>query len=151
MSKQQLQEKLIDFQRHILNLSQELRSQQQEFQDSEQAFLLELMRVLDAFENIFHTLAEKEATFEKSVRRGLKSFHGIQRQILRILQQRGVEKIELLDGKAVIGLCQVVETRSVDGLEEGEIIAIVRNGYRRGERVLRPVEVITATHHTAGA
>ena len=69
MSKQQLQEKLIDFQRHILNLSQELRSQQQEFQDSEQALLLELVRVLDAFENIFHTLAEKEATFEDGASR----------------------------------------------------------------------------------
>ena len=112
--------------------------------------MLELMLVLDAFENIFKNLEEKETTFEKSMRRGLKSFKGIQRKIIRILEERGVEKIEFPDGKAVIGLCQVVETRAIDGPEEGEIIAIVRNGYRRGDRVLRPAEVITVTHRTRG-
>ncbi len=150
MTKQRLQEKLIDFQRDIISLSQELLSKEQAFQDSEDNLLLELMLVLDAFENIFRNLEEKETTFEKSMRQGLKSFKGIQRKIMRILEERGVEKIEFSDGKAVIGLCQVVETRAVDGLEEGEIIAIIRNGYRRGDRVLRPAEVITVAHRIRG-
>lgn len=148
MTKQRLQDKLIDFQRDIISLSQELQSKKQAFQDSEDNFLLELMLVLDAFENIFKHLEEKEATFEKSVRRSLQSFKGIQRKIIRTLEERGVEKIEFPDGKAVIGLCKVVETRAVDGLEEGEIIAIVCNGYRRGDRVLRPAEVITVANRT---
>jgi molecular chaperone GrpE (heat shock protein) len=148
MTKQRLQEKLIDFQRDIISLSQKLQSKKQAFQDSEDNLLLELMLVLDAFENIFKHLEEKEATFEKSVRRSLQSFKGIQRKIMRTLEERGVEKIEFPDGKAVIGLCKVVETRAVDGLEEGEIIAIVCNGYRRADRVLRPAEVITVANRT---
>jgi molecular chaperone GrpE (heat shock protein) len=148
MTKQRLQEKLIDFQRDIISLSQKLQSKKQAFQDSEDNLLLELMLVLDAFENIFKHLEEKEATFEKSVRRSLQSFKGIQRKIIRTLEERGVEKIEFPDGKAVIGLCKVVETRAVDGLEEGEIIAIVCNGYRCADRVLRPAEVITVANRT---
>lgn len=151
MTKQRLQEKLIDFQRDIISLSQELQSEKQAFQDSEDNLLLELLLGLDAFENIFKHLEEKDATFEKSVRRALQSFQGIQRKIVRILEERGVEKIEFPDGKAVIGLCKVIETRAVDRLAEGEIIAIVRNGYRRGDRVLRPAEVITVGNRTLDA
>ncbi len=150
MTKQRLQAKLIDFQRNIIHLAQALQSQEQAFQDSEDNLLLDLVLVLDAFENIFTNLEEKEATFDKSVRRALKSFQGIQRKTMRILEERGVEKIGFADGKAVIGLCKVVETRAVEGLEEGEIIAIVRNGYRHRGRVLRPAEVITVANRTLG-
>jgi molecular chaperone GrpE len=143
MTKQRLQDKLIDFQRDIIRLSQNLQSQDQAFQDREDHLLLELILVLDSFENIFKNLEEKEATFEKSVRRALKSFQGIQRKLLRILEEHGVEKIDFPDGKAVVGLCKVVETRAVEGLEEGAIIAIVSNGYQCGDRVLRPAEIIT--------
>ena len=148
MTKQRLQDKLIDFQRDIIRRSQDLQSQEQAFQDREDHLLLELILILDAFENIFKNLEEKEAAFEKSVRRALKSFQGIQRKLLRILEEHGVEKIEFPDGKAVVGLCKVVETRAVEGLEEGQILAMVSNGYQCRDRVLRPAEIITVANRT---
>jgi len=148
MTKQRLQDKLIDFQRDIIRLSQNLQSQDQACQDREDHLLLELILVLDAFENIFKNLEAKEAAFEKSVRRALKSFQSIQRKLLRILKEQGVEKIEFPDGKAVVGLCKVVETRAVEGLAEGQIIAIVSHGYQCDTRVLRPAEIITVANRT---
>ena len=107
-----------------------------------------VMLVLDAFENIFNSLEDKAETFDKSMRRALKSFTRIQSKIRRILEARGVEQIALPDGKAVVGLCKVVETQAVEGREEGEIISVVRHGYRHGDRVLRPAEVITVANQT---
>lgn len=146
MTKQRLQEKLVNFQRDIINLSQELQAKEQAFQDVEDHLLLELMLVLDAFENIFSHLEDQAETFDKSVRRALKSFTRIQNKVMRILEERGVEQVAFPDGKAVVGLCKVVETQAVEGREEGEIILIVRHGYRHGERVLRPAEVITVAN-----
>ncbi len=114
MTKQRLLEKLVDFQRDIISLSQALQAKEQAFQDGEDHLLLELMLVLDAFENIFNSLEDKAETFDKSMRRALKSFTRIQSKIRRILEARGVEQIALPDGKAVVGLCKVVETQAVE-------------------------------------
>jgi molecular chaperone GrpE len=148
MTKQRLREKLVDFQRDIMSLSQALQAKEQAFQAGEDHLLLELMLVLDAFENIFNSLEDKAETFDKSMRRALNSFTRIQSKIRRILEARGVEQIALPDGQAVVGLCKVVETQAVEGREEGEIISVVRHGYRHGDRVLRPAEVITVANQT---
>ena len=148
MTKQRLQEKLVDFQRDIINLSQALQAKKQAFQDGEDHLLLELMLVLDAFENIFNHLEDQAETFDKSMRRGLTSFSRIQSKVRRILEESGVEQIAFPDGKAVIGLCKVVETQALEDYEEGKIISVVRQGYRHGDRVLRPAEVITVANRT---
>jgi molecular chaperone GrpE len=146
MTKQRLQEKLVDFQRDIICLSQAIQVKEQAFQDRESDLLLELLLVLDAFENIFNNLEGKAETFDKSAQRALKSFTRIQNKVMRILAERGVEQIVFPDGKAVVGLCKVVETQAAEGRQEGEILSIVRHGYRHGERVLRPAEVVTVAN-----
>jgi molecular chaperone GrpE (heat shock protein) len=146
MSKPALRRKLIDFQREIITLSERLASERQACLEREEALLLELIGALDAFENLFKHLQDKEPELDKPVRRALRSFRAIQRKLLRTLEHRGVERIDLTDGKAVIGLCKVIETRDIPGREAGEILAMVREGYRRGERILRPAEVITVGH-----
>jgi molecular chaperone GrpE len=149
MSKQRLRDKLVDFQRDIISLSQALQAKEQAYRDGEDHLLLELILVLDAFDNIFNSLADKAETFDKSMRRALNSFTRVQSKVRRILEARGVEQIACPDGKAVVGLCKVVETQAVAGRQEGEIISVVRHGYRHGDRVLRPAEVITVANHTS--
>lgn len=148
MTKPRLQKKLVYFQREILSLSQDLQAKEQAFRDGEDHLLLELMLVLDAFENVFNNLEDKAETFDKSVRRGLKSFSRIQSKVMRILEEHGVEQIVFPDGKAVVGVCKVVETQALEGCEEGKIISVVQHGYRHSDRVLRPAEVITVANRT---
>ena len=143
MTKERLKNKLIGFQTEIIGLGQAIQAEQKRSEEQQERLLLELFTVLDACENIFNNMAEKEETLDKSSRRMLKSFRAVYRKLLRLLEEQDVEKIEFPDGKSVIGLCRVLETRPVAEREEGEIITVVRSGYRSKKRVLRPAEVIT--------
>lgn len=144
-----LRAKLVDFQKEVLNLAQKLDAQDQQHRAQEDHLFLELAAVLDAFENVFKSIEHKEDSFDKSARRALKSFRAIHRKLLRILADSGVVRLEFPGGKAQIGLCKVVDTERVDGSENGHIVSVVRNGYRRGDRILRPAEVITVAHSQA--
>lgn len=143
MTKARLKDKLIGFQTEIIELSQTLQTERKRGQEQQERLFLELFEVLDACENIFNNMADKEETLDKSSRRMLKSFRAVYRKLLRLLEEQGVKMIEFQDGMCTIGLCKVLETRPDADREEGEIIAVVRNGYRSKQRVLRPAEVIT--------
>lgn len=146
MKKERLRAKLIDLQKDIVTLSRELDARDERSRQHEDGLFLELASVLDSFENVFNNLQDKEESFDKSAKRAMKSFRGIHRKLLRIMDESGVERLEFPDGKAEIGLCKVVDTEPMVGAEEGAIISVVRNGYRRGDRVLRPAEVITVAN-----
>ena len=146
MKKELLRAKLIGFQKDLVSLSRELETQKELARHRQDALYLELAAVLDAFENVFNTVRDKEETLDKSTRRMLKSFQAINRKLIRILEDSGVEKLAFPDGKAEIGLCKVVDTEVMEGSEDGAIVSIIRSGYRRGERILRPAEVITVAN-----
>ncbi|VFM96487.1 MAG: GrpE protein [Candidatus Kentron sp. G] len=143
MSKRRLNDKLITFQRTIIDLEGALREEEKRASESKDEIFLELCAVLDSFENIFNSMAEKEGSLDKTGRRMIKSFRAIYRKLIRLLEEHGIKQIEFPDGKIIVGFCKVLETRPEAGREEGEIIAIIRNGYQSQQRVLRPAEVIT--------
>jgi molecular chaperone GrpE (heat shock protein) len=143
MKKERLRAKLIDFQKKIITLSRELEARDELFQQRDDGLFLELVSVLDSFENVFNNLQDKEKTFDKSTKRAMKSFRSIYRKLWRVMDESGVERLEFPHGKAEIGLCKVIETVPMADSEEGAIISVVRNGYRRRDRILRPAEVIT--------
>jgi len=142
--KQRLFDKLIAFQQKIIELEATLLEQKKKTTEKEDGIFLELCAVLDSFENIFNTMAEKEETLDKTSKRMIKSFRAIYRKLGRLLEAHGIQQIEFPDGKSKVGLCKIIETRPEAGREKGDIIAIVRNGYQSGQRILRPAEVITA-------
>ncbi len=146
MKKEQLRTKLIDFQKELLTLSRTLETQDERARRQEDGLFLELTGVLDAFENVFNTLQAKEDALDKTARRTLKSFRAIQRKLIRLLEEHDVEKLVFPDGKAEIGLCKVIDTESREGAEDGTIVSVIRSGYRRQERILRPAEVITVAN-----
>lgn len=146
MKKELLRAKLIGFQKDLVRLSQELETEKERARHREDDLYLELAAVLDAFENVFNTVRDKEETLDKSTRRVLKSFQAINRKLIRILEESGVERLEFPEGKAEIGLCQVVDTEVMEGSEDGTIVSVIRSGYRRGERILRPAQVITVAN-----
>ncbi|WPL16380.1 heat shock protein GrpE [Thiorhodovibrio winogradskyi] len=125
-------------------------AQDREAQDKENDFFLELVvRALDAFENLFNKL--NQDSLDKSTKRAFNSFGAIQRKLRRLLEAQGIKQLEFPAGRAEIGRCKVIETQATDEVEEGTILAVVRGGYRRGEQILRPAEVITASRGQAPA
>lgn len=146
MQKALLRDKLVYFQKRLVELTSEVDTSKKRCQEAEEDFLLELFGVADAFENIFNHLAEKQPSRDKATQRAIKSFQAIQRKLLRILADKGAVQITLLDNKAQIGLCQIIETRMVTDQDEGTILAIIKNGYLYGDKVLRPMEVVTVAN-----
>lgn len=145
MNKDLLRVRLVDFQKQIMAQSHDLRTSRKEYEESKDRFVLDIVSVLDSFENVFDSLKGKDESLDKSTKRAIKSFRAIYRKLVRVLEEHGVERLDLADGKAKIGLCKIVETKIEDSMEQGTIVAIVRNGYRRGDRILRLAEVITAS------
>jgi molecular chaperone GrpE (heat shock protein) len=149
MTKERLHHKLVTFQREILSLSEALVQERKSCQDTAEGVFLELLAVLDAFENVFASLADKEKEFDKAAQRGMKSFRAIHRKVIRLLEEQGVVKIECADGEVLpMEYCCVVETSVLAGREEGSVLSIIKQGYRRGERVLRPAEVVTVARNS---
>ena len=146
MHKEQLREKLIHFQKQLIDLNTEVSANKMACQAQKEGLFLELVALLDAFENIFAALAEKEPSSNKSTLRTLNSFRAIQRKLLRTLEERGVTTIALPDNKAQMGLCHIIETHEAEEQEDGTILTTVKTGYRCGEKILRPAEVITVSN-----
>jgi len=143
MKKERLKDKLIALQQQRLALSQEIEAQNKQFHEQQDKLFLDLVGLLDSFENIFNAMQAHEATLDKSAKRALKSFRGFYRKLLRTLEESGIERIEFADGKAEIGLCKIIDTQALPDAEEGTVLSVIRHGYRRGDRILRPAEVIT--------
>ncbi len=146
MSKKLLEDKLIGFQKKIIELSHDLKMEKAESFDREKEFVLEILDVLDAFENIFANLQDKEDGFEKSVKKTMNSFRAIHRKLTRLLESLEIEKIEFMDGKALPGLCKVVDAKEDPQHENGTIVTIIRNGYHKNDFIYRPAEVITVAN-----
>ncbi len=141
--KERLRDKLIEIQRGAIELSARLEAHKRETLDKENDLFLELVGVLDAFENVLNNL--NLDSLDKSNKRAFKSVGAIERKLRRLLEARGIERLEFPDGRAQPGRCKVIETQTTDEMQEGAILAVVRNGYRRSEHILRPAEVITAS------
>ncbi len=146
--KEYLRLKLIEFQKKNADLSHELARSQDERRQWEKELFLEIVEIVDAFENIFDNIEGKDAIWDKSAQMALKSFSAVHKRSLRLLERRGIEQIKFPENKAIFGLCQVVETKRDANLENETIISIVRKGYRRREgEILRLAEVITVSNN----
>ncbi len=72
------------------------------------------------------------------------SLDSIQRMLLFILEQRQVHPIDFQGNQPNFNLCQVLGREVRNDLEDQTITKIVRRGFHWGDKLLRPVEVITS-------
>jgi molecular chaperone GrpE len=68
----------------------------------------------------------------------------IYRKLLSLLEAEGVTKIEAEGQPFDPNLHEAISHEEVEGYQEGQIIEVVKQGYRVGERVLRPALVRVA-------
>jgi molecular chaperone GrpE len=102
--------------------------------------LARLLPVLDDFERAFQALPSE---FEGHT--WLEGLSMIQRKVASILEAENVQRIELEPGDTFDPMFhQAVLYQEVDGFEEGQVVAIVEQGYVLGDRVLRPTMVVVA-------
>lgn len=140
-----LREKLVSFQREIVELKQSVKEQEELCLHREHELFVELFEVLDVFDNIEKNIRRKQEALDKTSQGLLNSMRAVQRKLLRLLGSRQIEPLHFPDRRAKVEQCVVVDTQSVPEQENEEILAVLKRGYFDAARntVLRKAEVIT--------
>lgn len=124
------------------HLKNEIEQIENEKHDLLKAFCINIIDIIDSFENIEEWVVENEFNEIAQVKKTTSRFKTIHRRLLGLLQNHGITKIEFPDNLLIVGLCEVVETETDSQKENDEIISVIRNGYIRGKELIRPAQVI---------
>jgi molecular chaperone GrpE len=68
----------------------------------------------------------------------------IQRKLLQILESEGVQRIEAEGALFDPNVHEAISQEPVDGAESGSVVAVTLQGYKLGDRVIRPAQVKVA-------
>ena len=112
--------------------------------NNEQLFL-ELLEIFDALESLQDYFTTNRQLTERAIERIPKSIGTIQSKLLGILAKRHVEKIATGDLDSNLDSCQIVDTHINPAVTAPTITKVVRQGFKIGECLLRPVEVTIDT------
>ena len=143
MIKNKLFEFIVQLQKKLLKKEYKLSQFKQCQGREQQKFFLELIEMIDAFDNLNLRINDLQDQFDARALKYFKSYQRIGKKIERTLNEYGVKSISLTDKQAKIGLCEVIDTQKSSQHKEGEVISILKKGYQYEERLLRPMQVIT--------
>jgi molecular chaperone GrpE len=123
--------------RQNFTLSQTLRTQAQQHNSEDEVLFLELLEVVDAMELLLRYTNNQQAAV--AITKSLKSVH---KKLLGVLAKRQVTPIAQTNDAIDFTTCRVVDQEVRPELSPQSITQVVRQGFRLGDRVLRPTEVI---------
>jgi molecular chaperone GrpE len=135
---------LADFDNYRKRIEREL---SERVREGVRKVLLEVLQVLDAFEQVLGLQRERARTepMESATDEALRLIH---RQLVRLLDACGVRPYESLGRKFDPALHEAVEAIPSREHEEQTIVREVRKGYRWGDHILRPARVIVTVADT---
>ncbi len=129
------QDKLLRSYAELENFKRRKEQEKIEFcKAANEKLLLALLPVLDSFDRALEH-AQKEHDNSQEMIQG---FGLIQQQFHSVLERQGVSKIESLQAKFDPMLHQAVMHEEVEGAESDMVVRVMQEGYRLGEKVLRP-------------
>jgi molecular chaperone GrpE len=112
---------------------------EREKQDTRQRLSMDLLRrFLPILDNFHRALGEASSGAEDSFRRGVAL---TVQQMHELLKREGLEEIEAIGQHFDPHLHEAVETREVEGMEDGIVLEDLRKGYRFQGQLLRPTLV----------
>ena len=111
----------------------------QQARDASMTFLKKLLPVLDDFERAMAnaTPGDLESNWGKGVQL-------VERNLRGLLTSEGVERIEAEGAEFDPREHEAVGSQPSDQVAEGHVLHVTRQGYRKGDRVIRPAQVIVA-------
>ena len=96
------------------------------------------MQWLDLVDTIDRALTQSP---EGPLREGL---HALREQAESILERQGIQRIGATGVPFDPARHEAVEVRETDEAPDRTVVAVLRSGYARGDRVLRPAQVVVA-------
>jgi len=134
---QRTQADFINYRRRI----EEERAQQA--RDANIAFLQKLFPILDDFERALANATSGD--LESSWGQGVQL---VERNLRGMLSADAVERIEAEGAEFDPRLHEAIGSAPSPEVPEGHVLQVVRQGYRKGDRVLRPAQVIVTARPT---
>ncbi|MBD2293504.1 nucleotide exchange factor GrpE [Anabaena sphaerica FACHB-251] len=125
-------------------LQQSLREQEIQSTAQTEDLFLELLEVTDALEALLDYLKNNPNPSPEFIERLPRSVAAVNRKFLSVLGKRQVIPIELVSTEPDFNLCRVIDREERTDVPDQTITKVVRRGFRWGEKILRPTEVITA-------
>lgn len=104
--------------------------------------LLDVLGVLDTFERAEQIIAERHLADTDEAQKGVKRLLNAKKKVSAMLAKYDVRPTATLGAVATDADCSTVDTEPDAGKLDGAIISIEKQGYRRGDRRLRPAEVV---------
>ncbi len=106
------------------------------------ALINDFIQVIDAYEKAEMKIKEAGLADDENAAKAIKRMQQPKKVALSVLSKYNVNQIDL-DGKMIDeNLCTVVDTEPDSSKEDGMVVSIEKNGYVRGERLIRRAEVI---------
>ena len=106
------------------------------------ALINDFISIVDAFEKSEIKVKESGLSDDENAEKAIKRMLQPKKVALSVLAKYNVNQIDL-DGKQVDeNLCTVVDTEPDSTKEDGLVISIEKNGYVRGDRLIRRAEVV---------
>ncbi len=98
-----------------------------------QSLLSDMINVIDIFDKAVSSDPEDEL-----LKKYLLGFKMINMQLQQVMSDYGVQKIKDLGEKFDPNIHQAIETVEVEGVESGQVVEVIMQGYMYKDRVLRP-------------
>ena len=96
----------------------------------------EFLPILDSFDLALQSEGERDALLE-----GMRMVYGMFEDLLA---RNGIEPIEAADASFDPQLHEALAVQERDDVAEGTVVAVHQNGFRIGDRVLRPARVVVS-------
>jgi molecular chaperone GrpE len=137
----EIENRISKLQKDYVLLQDKYNNSQKNFERKLDDLILKIIEIEDLME-LSHTNLISDAEIPSNF---LLIMNKIKKKIAGVLTWLQVQPIELTDRRIIPGKVRVVETQKVAGdIPPGTIVNICRKGYHRGNKIIRPADVITA-------
>lgn len=133
---------IVDSFRANIKLKYEFKTLETKFVLEKRAMLLDIVQIVDAFENAEKTIIEKAWDKTELSEKSIKRLLTAKNKTFSILEKYNVSKIEFNDNMCTDDDCKTVGDEPDSTKPNGYIISINKNGYKYGDKVLREAVVI---------
>ncbi|NET02433.1 MAG: nucleotide exchange factor GrpE [Sphaerospermopsis sp. SIO1G2] len=139
-----LMQQIGEMKKENVQLQQSLREQKIQNTSQTEDLFLELLEVADALEALLLYLENNSQPSSEFIQRLPRSVAAVNRKFLNVLGKRQLQPIQLTSQEPDFNLCRVVDQEETSDVPDQTITKVVRRGFRWGDKILRPTEVITA-------
>ena len=138
----QIETEITEIKKANLQLKNDLEQKSLDNERRFDALINYIIQILDAYEKSETKVKEMGLMDDENAQKGIKRMLQPKKVALSILSKYNVAQIDL-DGKLMDeNVCTIVDTEPDSEKEDGLVLSVEKNGYVRGDRLVRRAEVI---------